>query len=222
GIATAQKVRLMHAAVRYFARASPPFRAHPEWGIPINQEELGGTLLAFSSVTLDGLASLGLKAPAAEQDAYLHFWKVVGHVLGLDPRLLVRDMGEARKAWMVLIRRNFHRTDEGLLLLKDHLAFLDNLVPGELLDPGNSALLRYLVGRRISVGCFDLPPAGRMEAFLHIVRGILGLEKLGYLLFPGLAKLARRVSFGLMESLQAYLNDGHTKPFRVPAALNEG
>lgn len=222
GVATAQKVRLMHAAIRSYAQDSAPFKAHPEWGRPINQEELAGTLLAFSSVTLDGLASLGLTAPREEADAYLHLWKVVGHILGIDRRLMVKDMGEARKAWMVLIRRNFIRTDEGLMLMGDHMAFLDGLVPGSLLDFGNSSLVRYLIGRRIVNRCFDLPAGARLEILLHALRSFLGLEKLGYLLFPGLARAARRISVRLMESLQAYWSDGKSQPFRVPAAIGGG
>lgn len=221
GIATAQKVRLMHAAIRCYAQNSPPFKAHPQWGLPINQEELAGTLLAFSSVTLDGLASLGLTAPKEEAEAYMHVWKVVGHILGIDPRLMVKDMGEARKAWMTVIRRNFLRTDEGILLMKDHMAFLDGLVPGDLLDRGNNSIVRYLIGRRITNRCFDLPRGARLEILLHLLRSFLGLEKLGYLLFPGLAKAARRLSVRLMESLQAYWSDGQSRPFRVPAAIRE-
>jgi hypothetical protein len=221
GIATAQKVRLMHAAIRHYAAASPPFKSNPDWGCPINQEELAGTLLAFSSVALDGLASLGMSPPREEADAYLHVWHVVGHLLGIDRRLMARDMAEARRAWLSIVDRNFRRSDAGLLLIKDHLEFLDGLIPGEFLDRGNGALLRYLIGRRIAVGCFGLPAPGRMEAFLHVLRGFLGLEKLGYLLFPGLAKESRRLSIRLMEALQRYWYDGHSKPFQIPSALRE-
>jgi hypothetical protein len=222
GIATAQKVRLMHAAIRHYASSSPPFKANPHWGCPINQEELAGTLLAFSSVALDGLASLGKTAPREETEAYLHAWHVVGHILGIDRRLMARDMPEARRAWLAIIDRNFRRSEEGLLLIKDHLEFLDGLIPGEFLDRGNGALLRYLIGRRIAVGCFDMPSPGRLEAFRHLLRGFFGLEKLGYLLFPGLAREARRMSIGLMEALQRYWSDGHSRPFQVPSALREG
>lgn len=209
----------MHAAVRFYASSTPEFKDHPEWGSPINQEELGGTLLAFSSVTLDGLASLGFTPSPADKDAYLHIWRVVGHILGIDQRLMVDNMGEARRAWMAMDRRNFIRSDEGLLLMKDHLAFLDGLLPGKFLDKGNAPLVRYLIGRRICNRCFDLPPASGLEAFLALVRSVLGLEKLGYLLFPGLARAARRVSIDLMEALQRYWSDGNSKPFRIPTGL---
>jgi hypothetical protein len=222
GIATAQRVRLMHAAVRHYASATPDFKVHPEWGVPINQEELGGTLLAFSSVALDGLAALGLTPPREDREAYLHAWKVVGHLLGIDPRLMTEDMGQARRAWRALVRRNFVRSPEGDLLMKDHLEFLDGLAPGKILDKGNPSLVRYLIGRRICKACFDLPPATGLELFLHAVRSILGLEKLGYLLFPGLARAARRVSVDLMEALQRYWSDGHSKPFRIPTGLPAG
>ena len=43
----------MHAAVRHLVRSSP--RYDPEWGTPVNQEDLAGTLMTFSIVVLDAL-----------------------------------------------------------------------------------------------------------------------------------------------------------------------
>jgi len=61
GIRTAQKVRLMHAAIRHLLLHDP----HTPWdtadlGVPINQEDLAGTLMTFSYQILDGLNSSGI------------------------------------------------------------------------------------------------------------------------------------------------------------------
>src|ERR1700756_2420128 len=51
GRRTIQRVRLMHAAVRHLITARnelTPGMWHPDWGTPINQEDLAGTLLSFS------------------------------------------------------------------------------------------------------------------------------------------------------------------------------
>jgi hypothetical protein len=48
GRRTIQRVRLMHAAVRHLIKARnelTPGMWHPDWGTPINQEDLAGTLL---------------------------------------------------------------------------------------------------------------------------------------------------------------------------------
>lgn len=46
GIRTIQKVRLMHATIRHFLLASTEWK--PEWGQPINQEDMAMTLMTFS------------------------------------------------------------------------------------------------------------------------------------------------------------------------------
>ncbi|MDT5083386.1 MAG: hypothetical protein QOJ61_429, partial [Mycobacterium sp.] len=56
GRRTIQRVRLMHAAVRHLITArneQTPGMWHSDWGTPINQEDLAGTLLSFSYVVAD-------------------------------------------------------------------------------------------------------------------------------------------------------------------------
>ena len=69
----------MHAAVRHLAPTSPAWR--PDSGLPVNQEDLAGTLMAFSWIALDGLDKLGYRLTDDERAAYLHSWLVVGHLL---------------------------------------------------------------------------------------------------------------------------------------------
>ena len=52
----------MHAAVRY--QIATHGRWNPAWDRPINQEDLAGTLLAFSWVCLDGLRQMGFQLSA--------------------------------------------------------------------------------------------------------------------------------------------------------------
>ncbi|MDB5104948.1 MAG: hypothetical protein JWP91_2637 [Fibrobacteres bacterium] len=220
GIRTAQKVRLMHAAIRAYASASPLWKGRREaWGPPINQEELAGTMLAFSTVTLDGVAAMGLKVDRRDAEAYLHAWKVIGHILGIDPGLYPKNLGQARVFWKSLVRRNFLRTEQGLVLIRDHQEFMATLIPGRLLDRGIPTLLRYLMGRKISDKVLDLPESRAPFVLLLFLVETFRLQKLGFLLFPGLVRRARAVSVELMEAFQAYLNAGHSRPFRVPPSL---
>src|SRR5690606_21151437 len=63
GVRTAQKVRLMHAMVRHLIQHDPEQPWDASLGVPINQEDLAGTLMTFSWLTLDGLAKLGVHPP---------------------------------------------------------------------------------------------------------------------------------------------------------------
>ncbi|MBK8358138.1 MAG: DUF2236 domain-containing protein [Comamonadaceae bacterium] len=119
------KVRLIHATIRHLilhgdpeqmpgaVAAQPPagpsagghgalyqaLLAHG-WdiearGLPCNQFELAYTLLTFHYVFLRGMRTLGLGLAPADEDAFLHAWNVVGHVLGVRDDLLPASYDDA-------------------------------------------------------------------------------------------------------------------------------
>ena len=66
GFRTIAHVRLMHAAVRKMIKGRKvqhPGLWDPNWGIPINQEDLAGTMLSFSYVPVEPLRRLGVRCP---------------------------------------------------------------------------------------------------------------------------------------------------------------
>ncbi|RYF64174.1 MAG: DUF2236 domain-containing protein, partial [Comamonadaceae bacterium] len=65
-------------------------------GVPCSQEELAYTLLTFGYVFLRSLRRLGIGLRKSEEEAYLHTWNVVGHVLGIERSLMVETMGEGK------------------------------------------------------------------------------------------------------------------------------
>lgn len=89
------KVRLMHAQVRRLLLRSGKWDAHL-WSAPINQHDMVATTLLFSQVFLDGLRLLGVHVDPAEADDYIHLWRVVGWLLGVDEPLLPGDEPTAR------------------------------------------------------------------------------------------------------------------------------
>jgi uncharacterized membrane protein len=66
-----------------------------EYGLPSNQEQLAYTLLTFSYVFLRSMRTLGIGLSSADEEAYLHIWNVVGHVLGIRREFMVDTMPEA-------------------------------------------------------------------------------------------------------------------------------
>ena len=61
-----------------------------EWGMPIGQQYLAGTLMTFSYIILYGLKELGVILDEKDLKAYMHFWNVFGYVLGIDEELLLK------------------------------------------------------------------------------------------------------------------------------------
>ncbi len=54
------------------------------WGIPLNQFDLAMTNLAFSSVVLLGIRAIGIWPTKQEAKSFLHFWRYVGWLMGID------------------------------------------------------------------------------------------------------------------------------------------
>jgi hypothetical protein len=62
--------------------------------LPCNQEELAYTLLTFHYVFLRGMRTLGVGLRADDEDAYLHAWNTMAHVLGVRRELMPQTMSE--------------------------------------------------------------------------------------------------------------------------------
>lgn len=65
--------------------------------LPCNQEELAYTLLTFHYVFLRGMRTLGVGLRADDEDAYLHTWNAMAHVLGVRRELMPQTMSECEK-----------------------------------------------------------------------------------------------------------------------------
>lgn len=105
---TARGVRLLHAVIRRSLVGHE--RWNDEWGHPINQEDLLGTLFAFSIVVFDALGHLGVSLTDDERSAYHHLWNVLGYLLGVDETLLPMDVATAR-TWEHRIAERQQRGD---------------------------------------------------------------------------------------------------------------
>jgi len=95
GYEIAVRVRLIHSYVRRQCLASERWRTD-EWGLPINQADMFGTLLEFSLLMMDGARRLGFELTDSEADAILALWRYCGHLSGVDPWLLSQLETEAK------------------------------------------------------------------------------------------------------------------------------
>lgn len=168
GYRSARGVRLMHAAVRQFVTNDPEAarRYDAKAGVPINQEDLVGTLLTFTTVVYDALHRLGVTATDDELDAYHHTWCVVGHLLGIRPDLLPFDRGAAVALDARIRARNTAPSAAGIALaaaLTDEMArhvprFARSLPAGLVYHLNPPAVCRALGVRRPAfVGLWALP-----------------------------------------------------------------
>jgi F0F1-type ATP synthase membrane subunit c/vacuolar-type H+-ATPase subunit K len=220
GVVTVQKVRLMHAGIRHLLLA----RQAPAWdsarlGFPVNQEDLAGTLLTFSLVTLDALDRLGVDVSNAEAEAWLHAWKVVGALLGVREELLPRDIADARALMDAIRARQWAPSDDGRHLIVPLIQMMQDYFPGRALDGLPVALVRYLAGDH----CADLLGLPRTDATLLLVEAAHGLDKI-LDKFNGDSPLEALVAYAthkLMEGVVTIERDGKQARFRIPPSLRD-
>lgn len=132
GVRTAQKVRLMHAMVRHLIQNDREQPWPKELGVPINQEDLAGTLMAFVWGTMDGLTKLGVHPSAEAKQQYLDAWQYVGRVMGLEEALIPPTMAEAERLKQRIEDRQVGPSEEGRVLTK---ALLDMMERNSELPP---------------------------------------------------------------------------------------
>jgi hypothetical protein len=148
GFLAIKQVRLRHALARYYLQKIPAIQELGE--TPINQEDMSGTNLAFSYVALRAMPSIGVSIDSETQNAYLHFWSVVGAMLGLDSSLLAPDLKSAYHLERVISERHFYPSEEGRVLTDQLLTHYRQQIPNKMTTLLIRPLMRYLLGKRVS------------------------------------------------------------------------
>ncbi len=173
GFISIQKVRLMHATIRYYICKSGSWDANT-FGEPLNQEDLAMTHLSFSFVVLQGLRKIGISISKDEAEAYLHLWKVISYLMGVDINLLTDSELDAYKLDRAIQKRQFVKSDEGKNLTAALLTFLEE----SLIEAQNPLLTakgfvpsyaRFILGEKLA-DLLEVPSANWTSNVLNILK----------------------------------------------------
>jgi hypothetical protein len=189
GVRTALRVRLMHVFVRAGLLAHPKWDLEA-WGVPISQGDALLTLMGGSFAPGYLMRLLGYFTTRDEIESLLHFWRYVGHLVGVQPTWYPANVGEAAALMWASEVKSCHRAgDDGRHLVH---SYVDAFRPR---DSSLKARLEY--GRELafissfmppwSRAAYDVPSAGLWSLY-HAVRApmIVGRE-LGRLVSPRFA-----------------------------------
>jgi uncharacterized protein (DUF2236 family) len=227
GVRSAQKVRLVHASVRRLATRDQGRPWDASLGVPINQEDLAGTLMTFSYVVLEGLERLGVPLDEEDRDAYLYAWVVAGRVLGVDERLLPADLAEAAALTALIHRRQIAPSAEGRALTASLVrAFEEILAPLPVAGLVGEAV-RFFLGEDAYPG-EDLPgklglPAARWaQSVVSAGARAMGLGLRMGRGAPAVQALLRLGTRGFVDALAAADPGAARGEFTVPETLQAG
>jgi hypothetical protein len=223
GYTSVRGVRLLHAVIRHSILnsghvpttpdESVPLRWSDDWGHPINQEDLLGTLMTFTTVVFAALDRLGVPVDAVDTDDYLHTWNVVGWVLGIEPRLLPIERSEAESLACVIFRRQHQRSDAGIRLMRALLDEMEVSMPWGLRKLPRT-LVRHLVGQE-TADLLLVPPAAWWTPVLDDATGVSRMIAR----LPGGRAVLRTPSAVLGRSMiRRYVDEGEhgtAPPYRI-------
>jgi hypothetical protein len=123
GAVEVRHVRLLHAAVRYVLTHpdvvnSPEHHVLGPWDderlfVPINQEQLLGTLFSFTISCLDSLERIGARISDDDAESLVHAWNVVGHMMGIRGDLLPLNLADSRTIFASIKRLEQGESDAG-------------------------------------------------------------------------------------------------------------
>ena len=220
GIVTAQKVRLIHAAIRYYIKKHG-------WdaetlGEPINQEDMAGTLQSFSTLILEGLPLVGINLTTAEKDAYYHVWRVVGHIIGLEPELNVESAAGGLALGYAIIDHQCKESPQGKDLTKALIEFMEAVIPGNIMDDAPAVIIRYFIGDdyadKLAVPDHD----GLMERLIPKLMKVYGhtlQEVEDHSLV--MRKLISYLNHLLLQGMLNYFNGDKGVHFYIPPSLQQ-
>lgn len=231
GIVTMQKVRLIHAAIRYFIKHSPhaPAWDTPTYGEPINQEDLAGTLMSFSALVIGGLKQLNIQLSAAEKEGYMHTWRVVGYLMGIHEDLLPYTYKQGWALGIAIVKRQAAASAEGRELTRACIDFLKYIVPGNLFDDLPEYMIWYFMQDVSKDAGKDLGDilglaTGKSlkgQVVLKVARIFLGqLDKLDNH-SSLMRQLSGRFNREMLRGFMHYYNDGKQAHFYIPPSLQQ-
>jgi len=148
GVKSAVKVRTLHAFIRHFLK-------NEDWdtekyGEPINQEDYAGTMLSFSVFVIEGLERMGVKCTEEERKAYFHVWRVVAHIIGIEPELISDNYDDGSKLGHAILNQQKGASQSGKELTEACVNFCKELMPLRILKFLPQNLMYFLLGSELS------------------------------------------------------------------------
>lgn len=220
GMRTAQKVRLMHAAIRHLILVDTSNKWNiEELGVPINQEDLLGTLMTFTWLILDGLARLGVKLTPEEQQAFLDTWLAVGTLMGIEPQLLPKTVADAKAVTALIERRQVAECPQGREMMSALLGMMETNLP-KMFSTMPSCLIREFLPDNVAT-FLGVPSHKFEETMLRLADEALRPLQRFINREAKRSALMRTFSIHLLRWMLTVELDGQPARFALPDSLQE-
>ena len=218
GVRSAQKVRLIHASIRHFLKQRG--WDSEDLGEPLNQEDKAGTLMAFSALLLDGFRLMHIELTPREQEAYFHCWRVVGHIMGVDPALIPANYAEGEQLGQMIIHHQAEPSPEGKELAAAAIQFMESMAGGPLFHHVPEALTRFFIGDRyadmLGLASHEDLMSNLAPRMTKLIGRTVSLTEERH---PVFRELAKSFNLTLLKAQVAHFNNHKAIHFYIPPSL---
>jgi hypothetical protein len=228
GYQVIQKVRLLHAISRYHLQMDPsrPWNTR-ELGLPINQEDLAGTLMTFCCVVIEGLEALNLPVSHQQREDWTYVWRVVGRGLGVDERLLPSSYAEAQALTHFIRERQMLPSPEGVAMTASLLEGLRTFVPWSVVDGLPVSLVRFFlssqrVGGQTVADMLQVPQPDWTAVLPVALKQFNGFVNQVDARSHRMGWLLRRVRFKVAQYLVVHKPHAHKVPIALARESTKG
>lgn len=110
------KVRILHAAIRYWSSLKTGSDAYPveKCGIPINQEDMAYAMMIFSYLNVRGMLRLGIELTREQVDSLHLLWRYVAYVVGVSEAWDFKTIEEQKEMYYAFV---LHQAKPGVVSL---------------------------------------------------------------------------------------------------------
>jgi uncharacterized protein (DUF2236 family) len=224
GLRIIEKVRLMHAGIRTMLQQDEEHPWDPSLGVPINQEDMAGTLMTFSYIVVSGLEQLHIELDPADADAWLQTWFAIGRRMGVHEDLIPANREEAEELTRKIRKRQIAGSPEGIALTK---ALIDGYADFEGLPKSAPASMVHffldddaLMHQNVAE-MLEVPPARWFSILprllIDFIRAFTFLLRRGPVQAGVLRWLSRHLVAGLLEVNK----DASGATFSIPDHLHD-
>lgn len=147
-IVTANKTRLVHAAVRSLLPTDAAWRSVTGESTPISNGDILRTFASVGTFAHKNLRAWGVPVSDSDDAAWLHSWQVALALLGVEEQFIPKSWADAETQAAQILTPELGPTQEGIWLAKTLLGYVEKPAAG--VDTGFfSEFVRYLIGDKV-------------------------------------------------------------------------
>ena len=206
GYVSILKVRLIHSAIRHHVQKEENW-SNDMYGMPVNQEDMAGTNLAFSLITIRALRKLGISVNDREANAFIHLWNYISYKMGLDEALCPNDMRAASTLAAQIFRRQVGYSEEGQGLTNTLVMQMEKQATQNINQKRIEQLIHFLLEKEAAKAI----GISNNSSFFEPIRVFNGIRYFG----------SNKGTFNLSRSLYDQQNErnGKVPVLKVPSSL---